>query len=126
MPPFPNEQEALPTVLLRCLAFIYLFNYFKAFPNFDNERVSSVSPLRAGSVAEGVFSMLRETFMGSKCLKNTPKNKPENPGCSTCLVSGAGCHLVDLSPHQLVEQSCPRAKGTAVREPCHPGRVVAG
>lgn len=61
MPPFPNEQEALPTVLLHRFSFIYLFNYFKAFLNFDSERVSSVSPLCAGSVAEHVFSVLRET-----------------------------------------------------------------
>lgn len=61
MPPFPNEQEALPTVLLHRLSFIYLFNYFKAFLNFGNERVSSASPLCAGSVAERVFSVLRKT-----------------------------------------------------------------
>lgn len=58
--------------------------------------------------------------MGRKFLKSCPAAPPVSRwmSASKCLCwKEFGCHLVDLSPHQLVEQSCLRAKGRAVLGP---------
>lgn len=58
--------------------------------------------------------------MGRKFLKSCPAAPPVSRWMSASKrLCGKefGCHLVDLSPHQLVEQSCLRAKGRAVLGP---------
>lgn len=58
--------------------------------------------------------------MGRKFLKSCPAAPPVSRWMSASkrlCEKEFGCHLVDLSPHQLVEQSCLRAKGRAVLGP---------
>lgn len=119
--PFPNEQQALPTAF--AFATSLLFTFSVIWMPFSNERISwagAVSPpLCRGS--EGFAVCAGKGFQGRKCL-------PRCPSCPTCLAvdlslhwKGLGCHLLDLSPHQLVEQGCLTAGGRAVLRPWEKG-----